>query len=123
QAEDGIRDFHVTGVQTCALPILTINKQFWTWFVILSFLARPIHEFGHWIVYKIYGIEVYFTLNQVVPKDISKFKLLGEAGGPLINVLLLLVGFWIIWRTKYKGLGAAIILLYPLCRSGTYIHI
>src|SRR5690606_40342957 len=23
-AEDGIRDFHVTGVQTCALPILTV---------------------------------------------------------------------------------------------------
>src|SRR5690606_39506934 len=27
QAEDGIRDFHVTGVQTCALPIyLSINR-------------------------------------------------------------------------------------------------
>src|SRR5690606_40591415 len=25
QAEDGIRDFHVTGVQTCALPILDNN--------------------------------------------------------------------------------------------------
>src|SRR5690606_41098127 len=25
QAEDGIRDFHVTGVQTCALPILQIS--------------------------------------------------------------------------------------------------
>src|SRR5690606_40637745 len=25
QAEDGIRDFHVTGVQTCALPI-SINR-------------------------------------------------------------------------------------------------
>src|SRR5690606_40202528 len=25
QAEDGIRDFHVTGVQTCALPILCEN--------------------------------------------------------------------------------------------------
>src|SRR5690606_39899012 len=24
QAEDGIRDFHVTGVQTCALPIYTV---------------------------------------------------------------------------------------------------
>src|SRR5690606_40876915 len=24
QAEDGIRDFHVTGVQTCALPIFVI---------------------------------------------------------------------------------------------------
>src|SRR5690606_41193352 len=27
QAEDGIRDFHVTGVQTCALPISTRSKQ------------------------------------------------------------------------------------------------
>src|SRR5690606_33036821 len=26
QAEDGIRDFHVTGVQTCALPILQAEK-------------------------------------------------------------------------------------------------
>src|SRR5690606_40565107 len=25
QAEDGIRDFHVTGVQTCALPILLVE--------------------------------------------------------------------------------------------------
>src|SRR5690606_39899423 len=25
-AEDGIRDFHVTGVQTCALPILVSQK-------------------------------------------------------------------------------------------------
>src|SRR5690606_40442838 len=27
QAEDGIRDFHVTGVQTCALPILQTIKS------------------------------------------------------------------------------------------------
>src|SRR5690606_41205545 len=26
QAEDGIRDFHVTGVQTCALPISQIGR-------------------------------------------------------------------------------------------------
>src|SRR5690606_39747704 len=25
QADDGIRDFHVTGVQTCALPILLLQ--------------------------------------------------------------------------------------------------
>src|SRR5690606_40789106 len=25
QAEDGIRDFHVTGVQTCALPIFRVS--------------------------------------------------------------------------------------------------
>src|SRR5690606_39368339 len=28
QAEDGIRDFHVTGVQTCALPILVLWLDF-----------------------------------------------------------------------------------------------
>src|SRR5690606_41114463 len=27
QAEDGIRDFHVTGVQTCALPISTMRSR------------------------------------------------------------------------------------------------
>src|SRR5690606_3250708 len=27
QAEDGIRDFHVTGVQTCALPIFDANER------------------------------------------------------------------------------------------------
>src|SRR5690606_2352107 len=27
QAEDGIRDFHVTGVQTCALPIFDRQKE------------------------------------------------------------------------------------------------
>src|SRR5690606_41066064 len=26
QAEDGIRDFHVTGVQTCALPICIVGQ-------------------------------------------------------------------------------------------------
>src|SRR5690606_40592415 len=30
QAEDGIRDFHVTGVQTCALPIFLVeDRQVW----------------------------------------------------------------------------------------------
>lgn len=102
---------------------ITINKHFWTWFVVLSLLARPIHEFGHWIVYKIYGINVYFTLNQVVPKDFSSFKLLGEAGGPLINVFLVLVGFWIIGRTRFKELGAALIVTNSLSRLVPYIII
>src|SRR5690606_39968132 len=35
QAEDGIRDFHVTGVQTCALPIfnpaILISVQCYMW--------------------------------------------------------------------------------------------
>src|SRR5690606_15228862 len=35
QAEDGIRDFHVTGVQTCALPIFEVKtvdpRNFTAW--------------------------------------------------------------------------------------------
>src|SRR5690606_40373962 len=31
QAEDGIRDFHVTGVQTCALPIYTAGPGLIFW--------------------------------------------------------------------------------------------
>src|SRR5256885_6983728 len=30
QAEDGIRDYKVTGVQTCALPISTSSRVTWT---------------------------------------------------------------------------------------------
>lgn len=102
---------------------ITINKSFWTWFVILSFIARPIHELGHWIVYKLYKIDVYFTLNQVVPKDVSNFKLLGEAGGPLINVFLVLIGFWIIGRGRFKELGSTLIVTSSLSRLVPYLVI
>src|SRR5690606_39964000 len=37
QAEDGIRDFHVTGVQTCALPI---------WGIVVKPSTTP-----HWLPY------------------------------------------------------------------------
>src|SRR5690606_39875462 len=40
QAEDGIRDFHVTGVQTCALPILTSGTP-----IIRTFLPESNHDF------------------------------------------------------------------------------
>ena len=29
QAEDGIRDYKVTGVQTCALPICSLTENHW----------------------------------------------------------------------------------------------
>src|SRR5690606_33902432 len=35
QAEDGIRDFHVTGVQTCALPI------WYGCFYVINFFEKP----------------------------------------------------------------------------------
>src|SRR5690606_40772507 len=39
QAEDGIRDFHVTGVQTCALPISDLSDT-----LPLAGKARVVHR-------------------------------------------------------------------------------
>src|SRR6266496_6789302 len=38
QAEDGIRDLYVTGVQTCALPILAGRVQLWLAGLLVAFL-------------------------------------------------------------------------------------
>src|SRR5256885_5819705 len=50
QAEDGIRDYKVTGVQTCALPILTH-------FAFGLVLSIYIHEMGHVQALQRYGIK------------------------------------------------------------------
>src|SRR5205807_5852476 len=41
QAEDGIRDYKVTGVQTCALPICAISE-----FVLQGLLIEPRRDLG-----------------------------------------------------------------------------
>src|SRR5207302_2936820 len=48
QAEDGIRDFHVTGVQTCALPIFGGRGQHRLLFVVRRHdAAAPLEERLH----------------------------------------------------------------------------
>src|SRR2546429_2153221 len=46
QAEDGIRDVAVTGVQTCALPICPLGDGFPALFVALHLLDRREHRPG-----------------------------------------------------------------------------
>src|SRR5690625_2389882 len=47
QAEDGIRDGHVTGVQTCALPIFIFEDQFSVGdYVTISGVEGPVEEIG-----------------------------------------------------------------------------
>src|SRR5690606_23588567 len=79
-AEDGIRDFHVTGVQTCALPIML--EQF------LQELqnSNPILQFiGVAIVAMIPFIEGYFA----VPVGIA----IGFS--PLMTIVAAIFGNWI----------------------------
>src|SRR5690606_40027227 len=57
QAEDGIRDFHVTGVQTCALPIFQLGWNVHTLAYVLMMLV---------IASGVYGMVVYATLPQAL---------------------------------------------------------
>src|SRR5690606_41127888 len=53
QAEDGIRGFHVTGVQTCALPIYSVNTNnavASSWCVKdIDFLRLKTVDFGYYL--------------------------------------------------------------------------
>src|SRR5690606_35955647 len=67
QAEDGIRDFHVTGVQTCALPISSWNYIF----------ARPeeIREYYQKLQVDVPMVDANTPYVFIVDKD---FKLRGR---------------------------------------------
>src|SRR5256885_4477093 len=43
QAEDGIRDYKVTGVQTCALPICVVLLTIMMWVTRVCNTTRPAH--------------------------------------------------------------------------------
>lgn len=104
--------------------IQIINKKFWIWMFILSVLQRPIHEFGHWIFYKLYGIGVHYTFNQVVPYQLKDVKVLGEAGGPIMNVVLAILGYIIFIKyKKYSEFGLALSLTNILGRLVPYLVI
>src|SRR3989454_11222541 len=51
QAEDGIRDYKVTGVQTCALPIYSQQRRRWEWlaigFAFVMSMSR-VYLSAHW---------------------------------------------------------------------------
>src|SRR5690606_40963712 len=49
QAEDGIRDFHVTGVQTCALPILHQGKRFVYSHNDMESLEKQLERASRWV--------------------------------------------------------------------------
>src|SRR5690606_39521323 len=72
QAEDGIRDFHVTGVQTCALPILealTLERD------TLHFKAQLSQKYAE-LVY--YG-QWFSPLREALDAFVDKTQEIGRA--------------------------------------------
>src|SRR5256885_6331460 len=66
QAEDGIRDYKVTGVQTCALPI---SLQMGCWTPLEGFAREPRTD-ALWSARAVHGVQ-----------DFSRFEIL-EGGQP-----------------------------------------
>src|SRR5690606_41208432 len=69
QAEDGIRDFHVTGVQTCALPIwrLMLLKLRFSWYVTFLVYYGCVVLFNENILYKCsFYVYRHYCLNMRV---------------------------------------------------------
>src|SRR5690606_39287213 len=78
QAEGGIRDFHVTGVQTCALPISTFTKEIMLTLQNISY-TLPDHS--------LLLDHVQFTVNSQ-----QKVALIGNNGSGKSTLLKIIMG-------------------------------
>src|SRR5690606_40020670 len=101
QAEDGIRDFHVTGVQTCALPILL----FCCFHIHRRFFLKSVH--------KSWNVEVEIILFYLLQR--RHMTVLWNFSKPLIRIHYFLrseerrVGIERSYRCEalaYNGVGA-----------------
>src|SRR5690606_39856655 len=77
--EDGIRDFHVTGVQTCALPILEIDTSSWPLPAVFDWLQRE-GNVAREEMWRTFNCGVGFVL-MAAPEDVSAIETdLGRLG-------------------------------------------
>ena len=51
-------------------------------------LLFPVHEFGHYITYRLLGVHVQLTLNTASPDDQSLRRPVAELAGPLANLVI-----------------------------------
>src|SRR5690606_39510648 len=80
QAEDGIRDFHVTGVQTCALPILLTSRLTWPLVPVSMVQSRPSASSGMEPRTRIRSssVPLYSKSLQAVPSTRSEERRVGK---------------------------------------------
>ena len=81
QAEDGIRDYDVTGVQTCALPIYAVTA--WSFFG-TNMLGIGLHSYG--FMDKAFAWLMVFVFVQIVMLTGGlMIGTLGQAGKPVVQ--------------------------------------
>src|SRR5207245_3800228 len=78
QAEDGIRDATVTGVQTCALPIFTAKEGLGTLITIFSFELKVYLVFAVIVVVSVLGLVLYGIMEVLERKIRSEERRVGK---------------------------------------------
>src|SRR3712207_6510017 len=91
QAEDGIRDIGVTGVQTCALPIFTIHELCTDSIKVRSLLAftNPLMQF---CIYTMTVLLLFFASYRITLPQEDNFNI-GQLSSLLIYSLMILNSF------------------------------
>ncbi|UCD19690.1 MAG: hypothetical protein JSU64_00705 [candidate division WOR-3 bacterium] len=72
--------------------------------VIVGILSTLLHEFGHCAFYWLQGIHAGMSLTKEFPlRDITSHQYaVGSAGGPIINIILILVASFLVSRYRKK---------------------
>jgi len=69
---------------------INIGPRFYLLFAMFTLLLFPVHEFGHYITYRLLGVHVRMTLNTASPDDQSLRRPIAEIAGPLVNLVIAL---------------------------------
>src|SRR5438105_8011135 len=96
QAEDGIRDPHVTGVQTCALPIFAPEALFWFRWGALSTVVTGLILAG-------FNQYLFNALKLGIGDGNHKFTAIGF--GMWMGLIMAYNVWFIIWPNQQKALG------------------
>src|SRR5690606_1319575 len=114
-AEDGIRDFHVTGVQTCALPILLDHESLISTLKQMHTLTEYFQALG---TSKILDIQPVRDASHYI--DLKINSLMGiENFGLIHNIILLFIITYLLFKIstyyqlKSKIYLASIFLIHP----------
>jgi len=69
---------------------INISPRFYLLFAMFTLLLFPVHEFGHYITYRLLGVHLEMTLNTASPDDQPLRRPIAEIAGPLVNLVIAL---------------------------------
>src|SRR5690606_12103992 len=108
-------DFHVTGVQTCALPILAISLTFLTFFLVEIFNRKKLHPFQYILIGL--ALVLFYTLLISISEH-TNFNL-----AYLISSVIIISIIALYARAILKSVKQTTILVVILCFTYTFVFV